>query len=672
MPVENPALIFALAMIVFLVAPLVLERYRLPGIVGIILVGAAIGPNGLYVLDRDATIVLLGQVGLLYLMFVAGLEIDRNRFVEDRDRSVTFGLLSFVIPQGVGTAVGVWLLGLSPPAAALFASIFASHTLLAYPVVNRLGIAKNEAMTATIGGTILTDTLALLVLAVVVAGERGALGPAFWMRLTVGLALFFAGVWLIVPRVARWFFRNLTQESYFEFLFVMAILFACAYLGEVAGVEGIIGAFLAGLVLNPLIPESGPLMNRVEFVGNALFIPFFLLSVGMLVDVGIVFESAGTLVIGASLIGMVIVTKWAAAWLTGRYYGFSRDEVTGMFGLSLGQAAAALAIVLVGFEVGVDGFDRNMINGVVLMILVISLLSPILVDRAGSRIVRTAGREAYDPGGTPRRILVPLSPTAEHREGLFDLAMTLREGSDEPLYAMTTVEPADLERGFAEAERLLAEAEAYAAGADVPVVTQTRVDHNPASGIVRAAVENRIATLVVGWDGARSRKQTVLGSVIDGVLRGTDGLVLVARVRRRLNATRRIVAILPPNIDRNAGFDGAVHAVALLGGHAGAPIRGLAVDGDLAEFAEIFDRVEPETVAEFERVDDWKAVLAILRDEVTDDDLVICVSARRDTPGWYPQLQTLPKSISTLHAGNFVIVYPAMELRDDRQFLRID
>ena len=675
-PIENPVLIFALAMLIFLTAPLLLERYRLPGIVGILLVGAVIGPNGLHVLARDQTIVLLGQVGLLYLMFVAGLEINVNRFIENRDQSVVFGILSFVIPQVVGTIFGVWVLGLSVPAALLFASIFASHTLLAYPIVNRLGIASNGAMTAAIGGTILTDTLALLVLAVVVAAEQGVLGPGFWAQLTVGLTAFFVGVWILVPRIARWFFRNLSEESYFEFLFVMAVLFVCAYLAEVVGVEAIIGAFLAGLVLNRLISETGPLMNRIEFVGNALFIPFFLLSVGMLVDVGIVLEGSATLVIGGSLVVLVIVTKFLSAWLTGRLYDFAPDEVLGMFGLSVGQAAAALAIVLIGFDVGVPGFDRHMINGVVLMILVASVLSPLVVQRAGLELVRERERVAYDPRAAPRRILVPFSPDSEWKENLLDLALFLREErSEEPLYTVTVVDSrssAEAEAEIAAVEASLMEAERYVAAAEVPVDRQTRVDANPASGIVRTVVDNRITTLVIGWDGQRSRRQTVFGSVIDQVLRRTDQLVLVARVREPLNTTRRLVVILPPGIDHNVGFYEAVHTVKLLSEHMGGPIHGLVVGGNPAQFERLFELVEPTTTATFDGVEDWKTLVNVLRDDVESDDFVVCLSARRDRPGWHPELQTLPKRISTIGDHNFAIVYPATKQRiDDRQFLRI-
>ncbi|MDL5362564.1 cation:proton antiporter [Halalkalicoccus sp. NIPERK01] len=671
LPVSDPVLIFALAMIVFLAAPLFFQRYRLPGIVGVILVGAAIGPNALGVLERGETIVLLGEVGLIYLMFVAGLEIDVDQFATSVDRSVVFGLLSFVIPQAVGTVAGVLVLGLSIPAAALFASIFASHTLLAYPVANKLGIVTDEAMTATIGGTILTDTLALLVLAVVAASAQGALDAAFWVRLGIGLALFFAGVWVLVPRVGTWFFRTVDEESYFEFLFVMSTLFVCAYLAEVAGVEPIVGAFLAGLVLNRLIPEHGTLMNRIEFVGNALFIPFFLLSVGMLVDVRAVAEGPRTLLIASVLVASVLVTKFAAAWLTGRLYGFDREQVAGMFGLSLGQAAAALAIVLVGFRLGIEGFDGDMVNAVVVMILAASVISPAVVERAGKRLAVAGERGAVR--GERQRVLIPFSAGSRHREELLDLAFALRDPrSGEALRVLTVVEPGEgVERRVARAESMLDRAAEYASGAEVPVETRTRLEYNVASGIVNAGVENRITTFVIGWDGARSRRQRVLGDVIDQVLGRTSQLVLVSRVREPLNTTRGIVLLLPPGIDGNAGFAEAIHTVKTLATRIGVRVRGVVV-GESERCERAVERIEPAVDVGFETVSDWKALLALLRDDVSPDDLVVCMSARRGTRGWHPELGTLPKSISTLHEGDFLVVYPASaERADDRRFLRL-
>ena len=676
LPFDDPVIVFGLAMVVFLVAPLVLERNRLPGIVGIILVGTAIGPNGLGLLERGETIQLLGEVGLLYLLFVAGLEINMNQFVAYRDRSVVFGLLSFLIPQAVGTVVGIVAFDMSVAAASLFAAIFSSHTLLAYPVVNRLGIVGRESMTATVGGTILTDTLALLVLAVVIASVDGDLTAAFWAELAIGLTIFFVGVWLVVPRLGRWFFRVHDEERYYEFLFVMVVLFAAAFLAELAGVEHVVGAFIAGLALNRLIPKTGTLMNRIEFVGNALFIPFFLLSVGMLVDVGAVAEGLETVIIAASLIVMVLATKYGAAWLTGRLYGYAREHVLGMFGLSVGQAAAALAIVQIGFDAGVPGFDQQLINGVVAMILVVSVLSPVVVERAGSAIARSIEREAYDPARTPQRILVPVSRDSRYAESLLDLAVSLRDDrAGQPIHTVTVVRPDRTDRTLSEIASLeakQAELEFYAAGADVPIVGHRRLTQNVASGIASAAIENRISTIVIGWDGARARTQHVFGHTIDQVLSRTTQLTVVGRIREPLNTTERILLVLPPGIEHNDGLDEVFHTMAQLAAVTGASVDALAIDGDSESVAQRAARVDPNLASRFVAVDDWPELESTLRTELADGVMPVCVSARRDDFGWHPALRTVPNRISTMTDGNFAIVYPATEAApDDRQFLQL-
>lgn len=675
-PFSDPIVIVGLAMVIFLTAPLVLQRYRLPGIVGIILVGAAIGPNALHLLERDATIQLLGTVGLLYLMFIAGLEINLRQFVQYKDRSIVFGLLSFLIPQAIGTIAGIALFDLSFAAASLFAAIFSSHTLLAYPIAARLGIVNNEAVTVAVGGTILTDTLALLVLAVVLASADGGLTTAFWLQLTIGLLLFFVGVWFIVPRIGQWFFRRYAAESYLEFLFVMVVLFACAFLAELAGVEAIIGAFLAGLALNRLIPERGLLMNRIEFAGNAIFIPFFLLSVGMLVDLSTVMDGPQTLSIAAALIGFVLITKFVAAWMTGRLYSYTRDEVSVMFGLSVGQAAAALAIVLIGFDAGIPGFDQAMINGVVLMILVISLASPLVVDRSGTQILKAT--TAHQPqSDSAQRILVPIHTETPHsqQQALLTVAMAIREPQSEiPIHVVSVVRPRRdgvFDPEITAAKTTHAELEAYGASVSTAIVSNVRINHNIASGIINASRENQISTIVIGWDGSRSRRQQTVGGTIDQLLARSSQLTLVTRSTAPLSTTTRIMLLLPPDITYNSGFSSALPTIARVAAQCRAPI-------DVIYIGEKPPQSEPSPTAAIDshidtiQTTDWKGVLSLLQQQATDDTLVVCLSARRDRIGWHPKLQTLPKSISTLTTGNFIIVYPETtgDL-DDRQFFRV-
>jgi len=672
LPFDDPILVFALAVICFLVAPIVMERYRLPGIVGIILAGALVGPNAVGLLDRGETIVLLGNVGVVYLMFLVGLEINLAEFRENRDQSIGFGVLSFVIPQAVGTVVGVHLLGFSLLTALLFASVFASHTLLAYPVINRLGIGDNRAVTAAIGGTILTDTLALLVLAVVAAATHGDLTVAFWIRLAAGLVAFFVGTWVLVPRIGRWFFRTVHQESYFEYLFVIAIAFVAAYAGELAGIDAIIGAFVAGLAINPLVPNHGVLMNRIEFVGNALFIPFFLLSVGMLVDFTLVFGSAATLVLTGALVAMTVTTKLGAAAVAGWRYGYTPAEVGSMFGLSVGQAAAALAVTLVGFEL--DLFDDTVVNAVILMILAISILAPLVTDRYG-RDVALARERSPEPSDAPQRILIPFSSDSRYREQLLAMAIILRRPeSSEPIYVVTIVRPDDpsnTDAAVADAERHLEESASYAAGAEVPIELGTRVTHNVASGIASAATENRASTVLIGWDGADSRTQSVFGNTIDRVIRQTGQQIVVARVRSPLNVTNRLVLVCPPDIDHNDGFREAIRSVKTVAGELGAELHVYPVGEDPTRYRTSVEDVDPETPVVVHETADWDRIYELLGD-LEPNTFVVALSTRRGRLGWHAELRTLPTRIATEVPGNFAILYVrADRVDDERRFFEL-
>ncbi|WP_306061051.1 cation:proton antiporter [Natronococcus wangiae] len=675
MPVEDPVTIFALAMVIFLVAPLLLERHRLPGIIGIILVGAAIGPNAAGIIERGEAIVLLGEVGLIYLMFLAGVEIDLNRFFDNIDQSIIFGVLAFLIPQGVGTVFGMWVFGFSLSTALLFAAIFASHTLLAYPIARQLGIVGNDAVTATIGGTVLTNVLALLVLVIVVASAEAPLDWLFWVELGLGITLLFTGIWYIVPWLGRRFFRSLAEESYFEFLFVMAALFGSAVFAEIVGAEPIIGALVAGLALNRLIPDRGPLMNRVQFVGNALFIPFFLLSIGLLVDVSLIVGGRESLLLAGSLIGLTLVTKFVASWLTGLLYAYDHDQIGSMFGLSVGQAEA-LAIVLIAFEAGIPGFDTDMINGAVSMILVVSLVSPIVVEKYGRAVVTKEGRGKREPTDLRQRILIPFTPVPEHHEklmkyheSLLDLALSIREEqSTEPLHTLAVVHPGPkTEQKVATADAAIAHTEEYAAGAEVPVTFHTRVDHNIASGITRAAVENRITTILLDWDGMRLYRQPLFSQTRRQVLAWTDQLVLVSRIREPLNTVSRIIVVLPPELSHNPNFYKVGQTIERIAAGTGAPIRALVVEESGDYYEQLFGELESNTPIEREYIDDWDRLIRVLSEDVTVSDLVVCASARRNTIGWRPELQELTERVPTLTSGDFVVIYPPVGGDTDEQ-----
>jgi Kef-type K+ transport system membrane component KefB/mannitol/fructose-specific phosphotransferase system IIA component (Ntr-type) len=658
LPVTNPVLIVAIAMILFLVAPLLAERARLPGLIGLIVAGALFGPHGLGILARDATIVLLGTVGLLYLVFTAGLELDLHGFSQYRRRSIVFGLLSFTIPFVLAAAVMPFA-GFGVSAALLMGSIVGSHTLLAYPVVSRLGLVRNAAVTMVVGGTLVTDTLALAVLAVVAGSVGGSIDALFLLRLVGGLAIYVTAVAFGVPLLGRWFFRRTPGQPPAEFIFLLAVLFICAYAATLVGAQPIIGAFLAGLTLNRLIPNEGPHMNRIRFVGNAIFIPFFLLSVGMLVDPRVLVGSSRVWILAGLITACVHLGKFAGAWITKRLFRYSAREGLVAFGLSLPQAAATLAVTFVGLEIGL--FDDDVVNAVVVMILITGLVGPSVVERAGQALALEEERRPFNPGRMPQRIMVPMANPAT-AEDLMNLALLIREpGTREAIYPVTVV-PAEADRSdemVALGESMLSHAVIHAAAADVPVIPVTRMDHNFANGIARAAAETRSSTLIIGWDGRHTHRRGVFGTVLDQLLELTRQQVIVAKLGHPLNTTRRIVLVVPRGSDHLPGFLDAAQTVNRMASQLGARIEGFVVGSAAEPYLARFGEVAPKVPTEFARVTTWNAMLDRLGTEVRADDLVVVISARRGAVSWISTLERLPGALARLLPESFIMLYPS-------------
>jgi Kef-type K+ transport system membrane component KefB/mannitol/fructose-specific phosphotransferase system IIA component (Ntr-type) len=653
LPVTNPVLVFALAMGIFLVAPLIMRRYAIPGIIGIIGAGAIVGPNGLHVLDRDATIVLLGTVGLIYLMFLAGVEIDLHGFRRHRTQSLVLGGLSFAIPLLLGFGLGR-LLGLGTASAWLIGAMLASHTLIAYPIALSLDIGRTPAVIATVGGTMIADTAALLVLAVVAASSSGRLDALFWLRLVLSLGALGAVILLGLPRLARWYFRRETTGAAAPFVFVMAALFAAAVLAEIAGVEPIVGAFLAGLALNRLIPTGSLLNSRVHFVGEAFLIPFFLLWVGMRVDVRVLAGGGRAWLVLGGLLVAGVASKWLAAALAGRVFRHSREERGTVFGLSVSRASATLAIALVGLELGL--FDRLVENGAVALMMVTCFLGPWLVERHGRAL---ALREEHEPAARPaERILVPMSKPRT-AQALLDLALLLQqERSAEPIRVLTVVPEEDAApEVVANAELMLSKAVAYAVGAGIPVRAVTRLDQNFAAGIVRGAVETRTTTVVIGWDGRASRRW-VFGSVLDQLLEQSTQHVIVAKLGHPVNSTRRLVMLVPRGADHHPGFAESFAAAKRLARRLSADMLLIAVEGEVQVLAGQARAVKPPVPFTTRGVGSWSGALGLLRETLRADDLVVVLSARRGTVSWRPHLERLPARLARLVPESFLLMYP--------------
>lgn len=397
LPIEDPVLKFLLVLIIILAAPLLLNKIKVPHLLGLIIAGAVIGPNGFNVLARDSSIVVTGTTGLLYIMFLAGLEIDMGDFKKNKWKSLTFGIYTFAAPFVLGYLGGYYILHFSMLTSVLFASLFSSHTLIAYPLVSKLGISKNLAVNITVGGTMITDILALLVLAVIVGMSQGEVGTEFWIKLSVSFIIFGLIVLVIFPLIGRWFFKKV-DDKISQYIFVLVMIYLAALLAELAGVEAIIGAFFAGLALNRLIPHTSSLMNRVEFVGNAIFIPFFLISVGMLIDFTVFFKSWETLEVAGIMLVASIGGKYLSAVATQKTFRLSKEEGKLIFGLSSASAAATLASVMVGYNIILSEtetgepirlLNEHVLNGSILLILVSCTISSFISMSSAQKIAES-------------------------------------------------------------------------------------------------------------------------------------------------------------------------------------------------------------------------------------------------------------------------------------------
>lgn len=508
LPLSGPAWVFLTVSVLLLIAPLVAERLRLPGVIGLVVAGLLVGPEGLGLLAREGTIEQLGGIGLLYLMFLAALELDMEELASNRRPTVVFGLTTFMVPMTLGTFVAL-ALGFEVLAAVLIGSLWASHTLVTYPIIRRSGVVGDPSVTATIGATVITDTLALIVLALVAASYETGGGLGFLATLLPGLAILGLAVLWLLPRLAQWFFAGVGQDRTVRFLFVLAAFLASAVLAEVVGVEGIVGAFLAGLALNRAVPTGGALMQRVDFVGSALFVPIFLISVGMLVDVSVVLDP-DTLLLALAFATVAMVSKWAAAEISGRIFSFGRAQIGVMFALSNSQAAATLAATIVGFELGL--IDERVVNAVLIVILVTVTVASWVASRSAHKLTpveRTAdmmGRTVLTPVARPESMgeILRLGFWIARADG----------GHVVPFHVVTSPNPDQV----AGAEPLMGLVNEAAARLGADVEAFVRVDRSVASGVVHTVAEREATLVLLGWKGESTTKDRVVGSLLDDVV----------------------------------------------------------------------------------------------------------------------------------------------------------
>ncbi|NBC66232.1 MAG: PTS transporter subunit EIIA [Bacteroidetes bacterium] len=658
LPFSNPVMIFALVMLIILLAPILVRKIKVPGLVGIILAGTIVGPSILGLLERDSTIELLGTVGLLYLMFMAGLSIDLNRFEKLRNQSIGFGTISYIFPAIGAYFAGIHLVNYSVESSLLLGAIVGSHTLLAYPIIERLGITKNTAVTMSMGGTLVTDTLSLGILAVIAGTVGESQGAGYWTAFAISIGVFLTAAIIILPRLGRWFFRNMKHDTYVDFVFMMAVLFSTAFLAELAGLASIIGAFIAGLLLNRLVPMNGTLMNRIQFVGNSMFIPFFLISVGMLVDVQVL-ASLEVWLIAILFAALVFVGKGVSSFIVKLIKGFSNAEGYVIFGLTTPQSAATLAVTLLGFDLGF--FNHTAVNAVVILILITCLVGPWLVEKYGRDVAIQEEKKPYEPSESPQRILVPLA-NPETSDTLMDIAFMIRdEKSAQPVFPLTVARDGkDVEAQVAKGEKMLSHAVIHAAAAEVPVNPVTSVDYNIANGIARAVSENLGSVVIIGWNGTISTKSRIFGSILDQLLLEIDEMVMVSRISKPISTHTRILIAVPPFASTESGFSGAIRSLKLMADQTGDQLVFVLTSEQKEYVQKRIEKVKPNLETEFQTIEKWSDLPYWLDKTVHDDDIFVLISAREGSLSWRPALDRLPRVVAQRYPElSFITVYPS-------------
>ncbi len=668
-PFTEPTIIFFIVLLIILLTPIVLEKLRIPHIIGMILAGTLIGEHGFDILERDSTFELFGQVGLYYIMFLAGLEIDMLDFKKNKSRGVVFGLITFFIPMAIGIWTSMELLGFGVATSVLLSSMYASHTLLTYPIISRYGLSKLKSVNIAIAGTIIAVTISLIIIAIcsgkydVLAGDTSLV-----IALVVSMSLVLLFMFFFLPRITRVFFKKYS-DNISQFVFVLAMVFLCAALMIFVGMEGILGAFFAGLVLNRFIPQVSPLMNRLEFVGNALFIPYFLIGVGMLIDVKALFAGGEALKVAVVMVVVATITKWVAAFITQKLFGMNRNERGIIFGLSNAHAAAALAAVMVGNQVVLAGGEKllndNVLNGTIVMILFSCIISSIATERSARRFALEEQLKfdndsaANEEPELPEQILIPIA-NPETINNLVNLALLIREPKVKtPLTALNIItESKNLALRRSEGEKNLEKAAKIASAVDVKVNTLTRYDVNVAAGISHTIHEAGATAVVIGLHHKSSIIDTFFGPLTDSLLKGTFREVMIARFLIPVNTVRKIHVAVPPKSEYEIGFAKWVEHVARVTKQIGCEVRFYGVEETLQYVEKLVVKDGRNLRASFHTNIAWNSFEEI-KIETQDDHLFVLVNARRGSISYDVSFEKIPSMLARSFGDrSMIVLYP--------------
>ena len=653
-----PVSIFLAVLLIILVTPVLLHKLKIPHVIGLIIAGVIVGPYGVNLLARDMSFEVFGQVGILYLMFLAGIEIDMYHLKKNLRRGAVFGAFTFAVPMIVGAVASHFLLHLDILTSVLMASMFAAHTLIAYPIVSRFGLTRTAPVVIAITGTIFTVLGSLIVLAAVVGifreGEFRIWGTAGLLLRLIGYC---AAVTYVYPRLTRWFFRR-WNDNILQFIYVLAMMFLASQLASLAGIEDVFGAFFGGLVLNRYIPAKSPLMGRIEFVGNAIFIPYFLIGVGRMINIGVITKGLGTLYAAGVMSGIAMVSKWLAAWFTQLSFRLKPLDRAMLYQLSNAHTAVALAVVTIGYGMGL--FDEIILNGTVVMILITCTVSSLGTSRAAQKLkVELMSDEAEDGSNVMNKkgnVLIPIANPLTAEE-LVDLALMMKGRREGTVYALH-VRNDNSASSRAIGRNSLDVAEQAAASVDVRITPLERYDMNFVTGVVNTIEERDIDRVIIGLHRRTNVIDSFFGDKLIQLLRSTNKMVVISRCFIPVNTVARIVVTVPGKAQFETGFTTWVASMCNLAGQVGCRIIFCCSDATRQAIAGAIVRGKYGVRAEYRRMDEWDDFV-LLSNRIKEDDLFVVVSARRASLSHSSELDTLPDFLQKYFAqNNLIVIYP--------------
>lgn len=665
LPIQDPTWVFFLVLLIILFAPLFFAKLRIPHIIGLILAGVLIGEHGFNILERDTSFKLFGQVGIYYIMFLAGLEMDLEGFKRNLSKGLQFGALTSLIPFVFGFITGYYILHYTISASLLLSCIFASHTIVSYPIVARYGLTKHPAVTITISATMIALLFALMVLALISGQYKGEADTWFWLLFAVKCIGYFVGVIAVFPIIIRWFFKHYT-ERVVQYIFVIMMVFLAAALANLCGLEGLLGAFIAGLIFNRFIPYTSPLMNRIEFVGNALFIPYFLVGVGMLVNLKPLLNDMNAILVVLIIVVASTLSKLIASTISRKLFRFNHAQGLLMFGLSEAHAAGAIAMVMVGTSLevspGVPLMSNEVLDGVVLLILISCIISSMATDQGARRLrlqLENSDETSESRPSDDEKIMVLVKDTSKLPNILQTAIMMRNMALNRGLICLNVVNDADYtDKSQAKSRETLRMVETMCSAADVPVQTQSRLAVNIVNGVVHSMRENDASEILIGIHDQQNGDKSYFGQFAKGLIQSMERQLIIVDYIQPVNTIRKIVVAVPEQAEYEVGFYRWVCRLARLAGEIGCRIEFRTAESTGRIIHQYIQQYHKSVRAEFKMMDSLQEFLS-LKDEVNPDHLFVVVTARQGGISYRQVFNKIPELLQSHFSHcSVMMIYP--------------